>query len=72
MIFLTTAMLGNIFTEKIGGHNPKYKEIQNAFTEDGLDAPQPLEDVEVYIEYLNRHTKSIQVILKILEKFDTI
>jgi len=61
MIFLTTAMLGNIFTEKIGGHNPKYKEIQNAFTEDGLDAPQPLEDVEVYIEYLNRHTKSIQL-----------
>lgn len=58
-------MLGNIFTEKIGGHNPLYKEIQNAFIEDGLDAPQPLEDVEVYIEYLNRHTNKIQVILKI-------
>ena len=54
-------MLGNIFTEKIGGHNPLYKEIQNAFNEDGLDAPQPLEDVEVYIEYLNRHTSKIQV-----------
>ena len=65
MIYLTTAMLGNIFTEKIGGHNPLYKEIQNAFNEDGLDAPQPLEDVEVYIEYLNRHTNKIQVILKI-------
>ena len=65
MIYLTTAMLGNIFTEKIGGHNPLYKEIQNAFNEDGLDAPQPLEDVEVYIEYLNRHTNKIQVSPKI-------
>lgn len=64
MIFLTTAMLGNIFTEKIGSHNTHYKElIQNAFIEDSLDAPQPLDDVGDYIEYINQHTKSIQVSL---------
>lgn len=62
MIYLTTAMLGNIFTEKIGSHNSHYKElIHNAFIEDGLDAPQPLDDVGDYIDYINQHTKSIQL-----------
>ena len=68
MIYLTTAMLGNIFTEKIGSHNSHYKElIHNAFIEDGLDAPQPLDDVGDYIDYINQHTKSIQVIQEKLE-----
>ena len=66
MIYLTTAMLGNIFTEKIGSHNSHYKElIHNAFIEDGLDAPQPLDDVGDYIDYINQHTKSIQVVLDV-------
>ena len=55
-------MLGNIFSDKIGKHNVHYKDlIQNAFIEDSLDAPQPLDDVGDYIEYINQHTRSIQV-----------
>lgn len=62
MIFLTTFMLGNIFSEKIASHNPNYKEMLNrAFMEDGLDAPQPLDDVSEYIEYINQHFNSIQI-----------
>ena len=34
MIFLTTFMLGNIFSEKIATHNPNYKDMVNrAFME---------------------------------------
>ena len=62
MIFLTTYMLGNIFSDKIATHNVNYKElVHRAFMEDGLDAPQPLEDVGEYIEYINQHFKSLQV-----------
>ena len=63
MIYLTTAMLGNIFTDKIGRHNSLYKDlIKKSFIDDGLDAHQPLDDVGDYIDYINQHTKSIQVI----------
>ena len=79
MIYLTTFMLGNIFSEKIACHNASYKElIEKAFIEvaalslrsrnysvkniqDGLDAPQPLDDVGEYIDYINQHYKSIKV-----------
>lgn len=62
MIFLTTFMLANIFSEKISTHNPNYKEMVNrAIMEDGLDAPQPLDDVSEYIEYINQHFHSIQI-----------
>jgi len=62
MIFLTTFMLGNIFSEKIASHNPNYKEmVSRAFMEEGLDAPQPLDDVSEYIEYINQHFNSIQI-----------
>ena len=30
MIFLTTFMLGNIFSEKISTHNPNFKDIVRA------------------------------------------
>ena len=79
MIYLTTFMLGNIFSEKIACHNASYKDlIEKAFIEvkcvsicemffnllnikDGLDAPQPLDDVGEYIEYINQHFKSMKV-----------
>ena len=36
--------------------NYSVKNIQ-----DGLDAPQPLDDVGEYIDYINQHYKSIKV-----------
>lgn len=62
MIYLTTFMLGNIFSEKIACHNVNYKElIEKAFIEEGLDAPQPLDDVGEYIDYINQHYKSMKL-----------
>jgi len=62
MIFLTTFMLGNIFSEKISTHNPNYKEmVHKSYLEDGLAAAQPLDDVSDYIGYLKDHFDSIQV-----------
>lgn len=62
MIYLTTFMLGNIFSEKIACHNTSYKELrEKAFIENGLDAPQPLDDVGEYIDYINQHCKAIKL-----------
>lgn len=62
MIFLTTFMLGNIFSEKICTHNPNYKEIvRKSYLEDGLDAAQPLDDVSDYIEYIKDHFTNLQI-----------
>ena len=82
MIYLTTFMLGNIFSEKIACHNASYKELrEKAFIEvggvgfslrifnwtkiiqNGLDAPQPLDDVGEYIDYINQHCQAIKVSL---------
>ena len=55
-------MLGNIFSDKISCHNANYKDwVHRAFIEEGLDAPQPYEDVSEYIEYINQNFKSLQV-----------
>jgi len=62
MIYLTTYMLGNIFSEKISLHNVNYKDLmQRMSMEDGLDAHQPLEDVGEYIEFINQQFKTMQV-----------
>ena len=62
MIFLTTYLLGKIFSDKISSHNANYKDwINRALMEQGLDAPQPLDDVGEYIEYINQHFKTIKI-----------
>lgn len=62
MIFLTTFMLGNIFSEKISTHNPNFKDIVRAsYLEDERDRPQPLDDVADLITYVNNTLKNLDV-----------
>jgi len=65
MIFLTTFMLGNIFSEKIASHNSNYKDmVQRAFMDEGINSPQPLDDVSDYIDYIDQHFKSLKIVNK--------
>ena len=50
MIYLTTFMLGNIFSEKIACHNASYKELrEKAFIEVG----ESVSHFEYLIELIN-------------------
>ena len=61
IIYLTTYMLANIFSEKISSHNQNYQEmLSQILMEDGLDAPQPLDDISEYIDFIN-HTLQTKV-----------
>ena len=69
VIFLTTYMLANIFSEKISSHNVNYQDlIRRAQIDDGLDAPQPIDDVSDYIDFINHQLQSIQVCIILLNK----
>lgn len=62
MVFLTTFMLGNIFSEKIASNNVGYKEmIQRAVMEEGMDMSSTLDDVSDYIEYINQHLRTTNI-----------
>ncbi|XP_023326914.1 interaptin isoform X2 [Eurytemora carolleeae] len=53
LVYLTTYMLGKIFTDKIASHNACYKElVKNSYIEDGIIGPQPLDDPSEYIDYI--------------------
>ena len=41
----------------------------NKFIQNGLDAPQPLDDVGEYIDYINQHCKAIKVSLALVFLF---
>ena len=41
----------------------------NKFIQNGLDAPQPLDDVGEYIDYINQHCKAIKVGFALLFQF---
>jgi len=62
MIFLTTFMLGNIFSEKIASNNPIYKElVQRSVQQDTLYTNTQLDDVSEYIEFINQHLRTLDI-----------
>jgi len=53
LVYLTTFMLGKIFTDKIASSNPSFKDlVKNAYSEDGLNGPLALDDPTEYIDYV--------------------
>lgn len=62
LVYLTTFMLGKIFADKIGTHNPSYKEmIKNHYISDGLDSPQPLDDPTEYIDFIKSFSTNLKM-----------
>ena len=68
IIYLTTYMLANIFSEKISSHNQNYQEmLRQIMMEDGLDAPQPLDDISEYIDFVNHQMKTKAQVIFIMQ-----
>jgi len=62
MIFLTTFLLGNIFSEYIASKNSNYKEmVARAMQEDGLESSPPLDDMSDYIDYINSTLREVNI-----------
>lgn len=61
MIYLTTFMLGNIFSEHIAAKNATYKDLLNLAQNEEKEVPPALDDVSPYLEFLQQHFQSLNI-----------